>query len=209
MVDRKHPSPQAPAATESLIERLLAGPDDVVLSPRDLALLEAHLRQPVSFATIQQERKARGYSPTGAARNKLKLIYNFNRGLHGQGRAQDAEKPGATAPAPKRSTERGEGRIKLIAALTRHHQYADGSCLNLEPIGNNALARAAGVSSSTALAFFKAKFGGYAKYRVLCRDPHKLVAALKLLNDDFTPYHLLGDRAANLAQSNQDDDDSE
>jgi hypothetical protein len=45
----------------------------------------------------------------------------------------------------KRSTERGEGRAKLIAALTKYHQYAEGGCLILEPIGNNELAKAAGV----------------------------------------------------------------
>src|SRR5262249_8094099 len=68
---------------------------------------------------------------------------------------------GPTAPAPKRSTERGEGRAKLIAALTKHHQYAEGGCLNLEPIGNNELAKAAGVSPSTASAFFNDKFQGH------------------------------------------------
>jgi hypothetical protein len=44
---------------------------------------------------------------------------------------------------------RGEAEAKLIAALTKHHQYADGSCLNLEPVGNNELARIAEVSEST------------------------------------------------------------
>ena len=51
-----------------------------------------------------------------------------------------------TPPAPKkgkRSTRRGEAAIKLIAALTKHHKYAKGSCLNLEPVGNNELARQA------------------------------------------------------------------
>ena len=33
---------------------------------------------------------------------------------------------------PKRSTKRGEGQAKLIAALTKHHQYADGECLTLQ-----------------------------------------------------------------------------
>jgi hypothetical protein len=61
-------------------------------------LLEAHLRQPVSLATIQQEKKATGHSPTEAARNKLTLIRDFNRGLRGQGGAKP-EKQGDTAPA--------------------------------------------------------------------------------------------------------------
>jgi hypothetical protein len=126
----------------------------------------------------------------------------FNRGLQGQGDTDAPEKQGdpasadSTTPAPKRSTERGEGRAKLIPALTKHHQYADGGCLNLEPIGNNELAKAAGVSPSTASAFFNDKFKGHTKYKALCRDLGRLVAALKLLNDEFAPHHLYGRRPA-------------
>ncbi len=117
----------------------------------------------------------------------------------------------APAPAPgrKRSTERGEGRAKLIAALTKHHRYADGSCLNQGPIGNNELARAAGVSASTASAFFNDKFQGHTKYKALCRDAGKLAAALKLLNDEFSPHVLLGDASADLAAPEQGDADLE
>lgn len=101
-----------------------------------------------------------------------------------------------TADAPrrkqKRSTEKGEGRAKLIAALTKHHKYADGGCLNLEPIGNNELAAHAGVSPSTASAFFNKEFDGHTKYRAACGDATRLVAALKLLNLEFAPYHLFG-----------------
>jgi hypothetical protein len=106
----------------------------------------------------------------------------------------------STAPEPtksKRSTERGEGRAKLIAALTKHHKYADGSCLNLEPIGNNELARLAEVSESTASAFFNNEFnqgesGGYGTYRVICRDSGRLADSLKVLNGEFSPHHLYG-----------------
>ncbi|HWB14440.1 MAG TPA: hypothetical protein VG826_34760 [Pirellulales bacterium] len=69
--------------------------------------------------------------------------------------------PKAPGKKRKRSTERGEGREKLISALTKHHAYANGGCLNLEPAGNNALARLA--------------------------DPHRLVTALKALNGEFRP----------------------
>lgn len=93
---------------------------------------------------------------------------------------------------PKRSTERGEGRAKLIAALTEHHQYAAGGCLNTEPASNNGLARAAGVSPSTASMFFWDHFDGHTKYKALCRQPWKLAAALKLLNDEFAPRHFFG-----------------
>jgi len=98
----------------------------------------------------------------------------------------------ATQATPKRSTEKGEGRAKLIAALTKHHQYADGGCLNLEPIGNNELARLAGVSESTASTFFSQEFEGHTKYRAICGDKSRLIAALKLLNQEFSPHHLFG-----------------
>lgn len=96
------------------------------------------------------------------------------------------------AKKPKRSTERGEGRAKLIAALTLHHKYADGSCLNLAPVGNNELARQAKVEPSTASDFFKKAFKGHTEYRALCRDSSRLAAALKLLNGEFAPHDLYG-----------------
>jgi hypothetical protein len=109
----------------------------------------------------------------------------------------------------KRSTERGEGQAKLIAALTKHHRYAASGCLIPEPIGNNELAKAAGVSPSTASAFFNDNFQGHTKYKALCRDAGKLAAALKLLNGEFAPYHLLGDSSSNLAASEEEDTDAE
>lgn len=90
----------------------------------------------------------------------------------------------------KRSTERGEGRVKLIAALTQHHNYADNGCLNLEPIGNNELARLARVDKATASAFFKRDFKGHGKYKAACADATSLLTALKLLNGEFAPYQL-------------------
>jgi len=100
------------------------------------------------------------------------------------------------APGTKRSTERGEAQLKIIAALTKHRQYAAGGCLNLEPIGNNALAKAAGVSPSTASAFFNNKFQGHTRYKALCRDAGRLAGALKLLNGEFSPHILYGRRPA-------------
>jgi hypothetical protein len=108
------------------------------------------------------------------------------------------------AKKPKRSTERGEGQKKLIGALTKHHKYADGGCLDLDPIGNNDLARAAGVWPSTASAFFKSKFGGHTKYRALCRDAGGLADALKVLNGEFSPHDLYGRRPA--GEYDRDDD---
>jgi hypothetical protein len=100
--------------------------------------------------------------------------------------------PIPAAKKPKRSTERGEGRAKLIAALTAHHKYANDGCLNLEPIGNNELARKADVSESTASAFFEKEFKGHLKYRAACNDAVRLVAALKLLNGEYSPHVLFG-----------------
>jgi hypothetical protein len=96
----------------------------------------------------------------------------------------------------KRSTEQGEGRAKLIAALTKHHEYADGSCLKTDPINNNELARMAGVSPSTASAFFHKEFKGHAKYRAVCRDAGRLADSLKALNGEFSPHELYGRRPA-------------
>lgn len=92
----------------------------------------------------------------------------------------------------KRSTERGEGRAKLIAALSKHHKYSDKGALNFEPIGNNELARLAGVSESTASAFFEKEFKGHAKYRAMCANKDSLLASLKLLNQEFSPHILFG-----------------
>jgi hypothetical protein len=76
--------------------------------------------------------------------------------------------------------------------MTKHHKYADGSCLNTEPINNNELARLAGVDKSTASAFFTKEFGGHAKYKRVCRDTGRLVASLKHLNGEYTPHELFG-----------------
>ena len=193
-------------ATGDLVARLLAGPDNIKLTPSELAMLEAYLKQPVSLSTIQQEQRATGESETLAKRNKLTLIRDFNRNLQATqlpsgspiaGAADNASEPatGATpgAKKAKRSTERGEGREKLIAALTKHHKYADDGCLNLDPIGNNELARLATVSDSTASSFFKKKFGGHTKYRTFyCRDAGRLVAAIKQLRQEYSPDNLFG-----------------
>jgi hypothetical protein len=114
--------------------------------------------------------------------------------------AEVQEPPSGSSPEPsarrvKRSTERGEGRGKVIATLIAHHRYANGSCLNLEPIGVNELARRAGVSGSTTSAFFEKEFRGHDQYRALCiRSASQLAAALKLLNGEYSPHHLYGAR---------------
>jgi hypothetical protein len=85
------------------------------------------------------------------------------------------------------STKSTGSREKLIAALTKHHQYETGSCLNQEPIGNNELAKLAEVSTGTASAFFRKQFDGHSLYVTLCADRGKLLIALRILNNDITP----------------------
>lgn len=124
---------------------------------------------------------------------------------HLRRRHNEGKGAGPRQPTPKRSTERGEGRAKLISALTKHHRYADGSCLNLEPVGCNELARKAQVSPSTAWAFFDTEFQGYAKYRVICRDPGQLADSLKALRGEFSPHDMYGRRPP--GEDNRDNDE--
>ena len=111
-------------------------------------------------------------------------------------RPSDEAQVHSPAKKAKRSTNRGEGRLKLIAALTLHHQYADSGSLHLEPIGNNQLAELADVSRSTASQFFNKEFnkgepGGYSRYRTCCRDTPSLVLSLQTLNQELSPHHFL------------------
>lgn len=99
----------------------------------------------------------------------------------------------------KRSTVRGEAKDKLIAALTAHHDYFGGNCLNYEPIGSNQLAGAARVSKSTASRFLREWFGGFKEYRIMCREKTKLNAALRLVNNEFRPKELNTPRPNEIA----------
>lgn len=107
--------------------------------------------------------------------------------------------PPTTMRTPKRSTSRGDARLKLVAAITKHHCYADGSCLNPEPIGNNQLAALANVSKSSASQFFENQFKGYKNYKLKCRNTGALVMALKILNQEIAPHHVLGDSSSSIA----------
>lgn len=106
----------------------------------------------------------------------------------------------------KQSHNQDDAKDKLIAALTKHHKYADGSCLNTEPIGNNELARLAEVSNGTVSKFFKDKFEGYTNYKQYCRNTSTLIASLKLLNDEYSPYLFLGKGAARIPAPTEGDD---
>jgi hypothetical protein len=108
-----------------------------------------------------------------------------------QGKAVETPTANTKPRKAKRSTQPGGARLKLIAALTEHHEYAKGGCLNLDPIGHNELARLADVGQGSANRFFDDEFGGYENYRTLCADKERLIAALKLLNQEFTPQVFL------------------
>ena len=109
-----------------------------------------------------------------------------------RGRVVGAATSSATPVKPKRSTE--QTRVLIIAALASHHKYANGNCLNLEPIGNNKMAKDLSLSPGTTSSFFKEKFGGYAGYVRQCRDTGLLITAMQLLNNEITPAILSGGR---------------
>lgn len=94
-----------------------------------------------------------------------------------------------TPQRPERSDRASDTRHLLAAALTKHHEYADGSCLNYEPLGVRELSAMFGGSPSvgTVSNFFKAQFGGHKNYKIACIDRAKLVHSLKILNDELTP----------------------
>ena len=114
-----------------------------------------------------------------------------------------------TQGAKPRQQTRGARRPakeKLIAALTAHHQYQNGSCLCLEPVGNNELAKRANVSPSTTSEFFQSEFQGHEGYVRICADKGRLIGALRLLNGEVTPRLLLGDADAQVPSREEDED---
>jgi hypothetical protein len=107
---------------------------------------------------------------------------------------------------PKRSTEPGEAQVKIVSAFSAHHRYENGVCLNMIPIGNNELARAAEVSQDRASAFFKDKFGSHGQYKALChRDPAGISKVLKALNGDYAIDDTYGDQPPGECEIGDDD----
>jgi hypothetical protein len=126
--------------------------------------------------------------------------------------AGDVENPPKTTVAKKKSTVKGEAQEKIISALTLHHRYQDGSCLNQEPIKVGELARGVEVAKSSVSRFFKKRFGvgepkkdGHKKYIGVCRDTGRLVASLRLLNREYSPSDLYGRNPPNEGQKEEDD----
>jgi hypothetical protein len=109
--------------------------------------------------------------------------------------SQPAPSHSSTEPTKrKRKTGRGEARPKLKSALIKHHNYAEGGCLNFEPIGPTDLGKLAGVAKATASDFFTDQFAdkndlktGYEHYKILCNNKQALITTLKVWNGDFSP----------------------
>lgn len=114
--------------------------------------------------------------------------------------AEAANTSMTTARKPKKSTQRGEARTKLISALTAHHGYSNGSFLKWEPVNSNELAQQAQVAKPSATNFFNWAFKpkgatkdatGYQIYKAYCnRDHGSLLKVLRVINDEFAPAEL-------------------
>ena len=132
-------------------------------------------------------------SEDSALQTVVKEISIDVRKLKGEiSKADHATSKTKTPTKAKRSTMKGEAEVKLIGALTKHHQYAEGGCMNRDPIGNNILAENAKVGKGSANRFFNKWFGstkkakdGYKNYRIACNDKGKLIAFLKTMNGDM------------------------
>lgn len=147
--------------------------------------------------------------PIEWALESLESLTSTSVKAEGTGRAVAAE---TMEKRQKRKVQRpgdeAAADIALIAALTKHHQYAKGGCLNLEAIGSNALARQAKVSTGSASGFFQRHFKGHRKYKlVFCRDAVLLVNALKMLNGDFSPWILSDPKEEDPPDERKDQDD--
>jgi hypothetical protein len=133
-----------PDTSRDFTQRLLSGPDDIELTPRELALLDAHLKQSIDFSAIQRERMA---SPTQASETwdrirKLRLIRDFNRNLQAAvaAKEQPAEPQLSAEPKPDAAT-----KTNSPPALDSRTGF----------LGGAALANALGVHATRREAFFR------------------------------------------------------
>ncbi len=79
----------------------------------------------------------------------------------------------------------------FVKALSTHHQYEEGSCLNFEPATFGQLAKIGGFAPSTAKEHIDKQFGGIEGYKRACAVKSELIASLRLLNNEVTPRLLL------------------
>jgi hypothetical protein len=107
-----------------LIKRLLAADELPELNDKELALLEACLRQPLKLSRIQREKRQSGRSEYQETCNRLKLILDYNRNL----RATDSKKrtdAGSNGPQTGQRVkeprpERAEYNVKAREYLKEH-----------------------------------------------------------------------------------------
>jgi hypothetical protein len=161
---------------------------------KEATLLAKQIRDMIRTTDVSTRQNLLGLRPElyTLAKNGRKAVVNARRLADPFVFVDEPAEPPRQISQRKRSTEPGEGRAKLVAALTKHHRYGNGGCLNQEPINNNELARQAGVDKATASVFFKKEFGSHAKYRSLCQHAGLLAPSLKLLNGEYTPGELFG-----------------
>lgn len=121
------------------IERLLAGPNCVVLSDTELAFLEANI-PPLLLQTIQQEKRATGQSETLARRNKLIAIRDFNRNLRNGATGETAsdDRVNKSDARPERDS------IEQLEQKTPSLDKSNGTWLN-----NKKAAEAEGIETRT------------------------------------------------------------
>jgi hypothetical protein len=175
--------------TYRTLEEMQASGYDFKLAADELEDLKSFLRDQSCFEWMANGVDAEQSSARQSFQHLLKAIVQFVRETR-------TEEQKATQSQPKPARSRGPGRPRLnqqpsdsetllIAALTRHHQYNNGSCLNPAPVGNNELARMAKVVQSTCSLFFKQTFGNHKAYKVMCHKLDPLIAKLRYLNREL------------------------
>lgn len=123
-------------------------------------------------------------------------------------RLEESEKPIRIQPPEKKSNLKKNRSKKvlgknlgsdllMISALTKHHEYENGSCKSFEPLGCSALAEELGLAKSTASEFFKRRFKDHAGYKILCIS-RNISTLLKILNLEVSPHNLFGGGASKI-----------
>jgi len=128
-----------------LIDRLLDSPEHVELTPSQLAMLEAYLKQPGNRPSLgEYQSQARGQPLSQKAANlaKLRLIRDFNRNLRAASPAASETEPAAVLAAPSEATAATLGNDSS-------HKSPTGF------LGGAALADALGIHATRRDAFFR------------------------------------------------------